>query len=221
MKYVLAGASALAMFAAASGQVLAADLSYNLGVVSDYVFRGASQTDGSAAVQGGVDLSLSKFYVGTWASNVDFGEGTDAEIDLYAGYLTEVAGYALDLGVGSYFYVGAPNGSDYQYQEFKAVVSREVGAATLGAAVYHSFDYFGADKAATYVEANAAWTLSNTWTVSGAVGYQAFDVSADYTTWNLGASYTLTDNLALDLRYHDLDSPHAESRFAMSLKATF
>lgn len=66
-----------------------------------------------------------------WASNVDFGDETDAEIDLYGGYRTEAAGYAVEFGAGGYAYVGAPTGSDYNYMEFKAMVSRTVGAATL------------------------------------------------------------------------------------------
>ena len=105
MKLVSGCASALAMLVAGTAQA-APEVAFNIGVVSDYVFRGASQTDGGPALQGGVDLDMAGFYVGGWGSNIDFGDGSDAEIDLYGGYRTEVAGYALDLGAGSYFYVG-------------------------------------------------------------------------------------------------------------------
>ena len=48
-------------------------VSANIGVVSNYVWRGITQTDDKAAVQGGVDYSHSSgFYAGTWVSNVDF-----------------------------------------------------------------------------------------------------------------------------------------------------
>lgn len=222
MKLVFACVSALAVFAAGSVEAqIQPDIGFNLGVVNDYVFRGASQTDGGAALQGGVDLELNSFYLGTWASNVDFGDGTDAEIDLYGGYRTEVGGYALDLGAGSYFYAGEPDGADYNYVEFKALVSRAFGPATLGAAVYHSFDYFGADEKATYVEANAAFVPAERWTISGAVGRQWLDVSGDYAAWNLGAAYALTDHLTADLRYHDLDAPLGDARVTAGLKASF
>ena len=116
----------------------AQDVSANVAVTSDYVFRGVSQTQENPALSAGVDLTGSGFYAGGWASNVDFGDDTDAEVDLYAGYRPEVAGYALDFGVIGYLYAGQPDGADYDYVEFKAAASRAVGPATLGAAVYLS-----------------------------------------------------------------------------------
>lgn len=225
MKAALIGASALVLLGAGSAQAQARpEVAFNIGVVSDYVFRGVSQTDEGAALQGGVDANFGGgFYAGGWASTVDFGEGTDAEVDLYGGYRTEAAGYALDFGVLSYFYVNAPNGADYNFVEFKAAASRAIGPATLGAAVYYSPDFFGADDAATYLEANGAYALADKWTVSGAVGHQWLDVSDDYTTWNLGLAYALTDHLTVDVRYHDtdLDGPLTDDRFVVGLKASF
>src|SRR5512145_3332091 len=46
-------------------------VSANVGVTTDYVFRGISQSGEDAAVQGGVDLTCGKFYLGTWASSID------------------------------------------------------------------------------------------------------------------------------------------------------
>ena len=221
MKLVFA--CALASAALSFGEVRAETpgVAFNAGVVNDYVFRGASQTDGGAALQGGVDADWGGFYLGSWASNVDFGDDTDAEIDLYGGYRTEAAGYALEFGAGGYFYVNEPGGSDYNYVEFKALASRAIGPATLGAAVYHSFDYFGVDDKATYVEANAAFVPADRWTLSGAVGHQWLDVSGDFATWNLGVAYALTDKLTLDVRYHDTDSPQADDRVTAGLKISF
>ena len=225
MKRVLIGASALVLIAAGSAQAQSQpEVAFNIGVVSDYVFRGASQTNEDPAIQGGVDVTFGGgFYAGTWASTVDFGDDTDAEVDLYGGYRTEAAGYALDFGVLGYLYVNEPGAADYNFVEFKAAASRAVGPATLGAAVYYSPDFFGADDAATYLEANAAYALADKWTVSGAVGHQWLDVTDDYTTWNLGLAYALTDNLAVDVRYHDtdVDGPLTDDRFVVGLKAGF
>ena len=66
--------------------------------------------------------------------------------------------------------------------------------------------------------------LSRAVTVSGAVGQQWLDVSDDYVTWNLGAAYAVTDNLTLDLRYHDTDIDGlaiAEDRYVATVKAAF
>ena len=226
MKITAACAAALALLAtagAASAQDV--DFSFNAALTSDYVFRGASQSNEEAALQGGVDLTAGSFYAGVWASTVDFGDETQAEIDLYTGFRTEAAGYALDFGVIGYVYADDDQSSDYDYLELKAAASRAFGPATIGAAVYYSPDFFGsADEEATYVEVNAAFSPIDKVTVSGAVGNQYLDVSDDYLTWNLGATYAFTDNLALDVRYHDTDFDGSylyDGRVNATIKALF
>lgn len=225
MRTALACAAAMAVLltAGAASAQEAPEIALNLGVTSDYVFRGYSQTTEDPAIFGGVDLTVGSFYAGAWASNVDFGDSTDAEIDLYGGYRTEAAGFAVDLGVVGYFYTSAPNGADYDYAELKAAASRAIGPVTLGAALYWSPDFFGADEEATYVEANAAFSPAAQWTVSGAIGHQSLDVNADYATWNAGVAYAFSDNVVLDLRYHDtdVDGPLSDDRVVGALKLLF
>ena len=203
--FACAAAVAVLLTAGAASAQDSPEVAWNLGVTSDYVFRGYSQTSEDPAIFGGVDVTAGSFYAGAWASNVDFGDDTDAEVDIYGGYRTEVSGFAVDVGVVGYLYVSQPAGADYDYAEFKAAASRAFGPVTLGAAVYWSPDFFGADEEATYVEANAAFSPAAKWTVSGAVGHQALDVNADYATWNAGVAYAVTDNVAIDVRYHDTD----------------
>ena len=225
MRVALACVSLLALTvgAGAAQAQSAPEVAFNIGVVSDYVFRGASQTDENPAIQGGVDATFGSFYAGAWASNVDFGDDTDAEVDLYGGYRTEAAGYALDFGVVGYLYVNEPGPADYTYVEFKAAASRAVGPATLGAVVYYSPDFYGADDEATYLEANAAFAVGEAWSLSGAVGQQWLGVNDDYAAWYLGLAYALTDHLAVDVRYHDtdVDGPLTDDRFVVGLKAGF
>ena len=225
MRTALACAAALAALltaSAASAQVTP-EIAWNVGVTSDYVFRGYSQTSEDPAIFGGVDLTAGSFYAGAWASNVDFGDSTDAEIDLYGGYRSEVSGFAVDVGVVGYLYTSQPSGADYDYAELKAAASRAIGPVTLGAAVYWSPDFFGADEEATYVEANAAFSPAPQWTVSGAVGHQSLDVNADYATWNAGVAYAFSDHVAIDLRYHDTDvtGPFSDDRAVAALKFLF
>ena len=225
MRTALACAAAVAVLltAGAASAQEAPEIAWNLGVTSDYVFRGYSQTSEDPAIFGGVDVTAGSFYAGAWASNVDFGDDTEAEFDIYGGYRTEVSGFALDVGVVGYLYVSQPGGADYDYAEFKAAASRAFGPVTLGAAVYWSPDFFGADEEATYVEANAAFSPAAQWTVSGAVGHQALDVNADYGTWNAGVAYAFSDNVALDVRYHDTDvtGPLSDDRVVAGLKFLF
>jgi uncharacterized protein (TIGR02001 family) len=227
MKVQLKAAVAALCLAAAAGATPAlaqeTDVAFNAAVVSDYVFRGVSQTLEEPAIQAGVDVTNGGVYVGAWASNVDFGDDTDAEIDIYGGYRAEAGGFALDVGVIGYFYAGEPDGADYNFAELKVAASRAIGPATIGAAVYYSPDFYWVDETATYAEVNAAFSPIDKVTVSGAVGKQWLDVSDDYATWNVGATYAFTDALALDVRYHgtDVDAPLYDDRVVGAIKVFF
>jgi uncharacterized protein (TIGR02001 family) len=219
----VAATSLIALAAPATAQS-GPDFSFNIGAVSDYVFRGASQTDEDAAVQGGVDMTVGSFYAGVWASNVDFGDDTSTEYDVYGGFRTEAGGFAVDVGAVYYGYVDAPSFADYEYVEFKLAASRAIGPASVGAAAYYSPDFFGVDDQALYYEVNAGFSPMEKLTVTGAVGQQQLDVSDDYVTWNVGATYALTDNVAIDVRYHDTDvdgSPLYEDRVVAGLKLVY
>ncbi|HCW50371.1 MAG TPA: hypothetical protein DGP25_10535 [Brevundimonas sp.] len=204
----------------------AQEVSANVAVTSDYVFRGVSQTGEDPAIQAGLDLTHGQFYAGAWASNVDFGDGeTDAEVDLYLGVRPEFAGLNWDFGVVGYLYTGQPDAAGYDYAELKVAASRAVGPATLVAAVFWSPNFFGAEDEATYAEFNGAFSPADRWTLSGAVGRQWVSSGSDYNTWNAGVAYQLTRTLAVDVRYHDTDE-HAfgdsyGSRAVASLKAVF
>jgi uncharacterized protein (TIGR02001 family) len=227
MKIALAAAAAtVALAGAASAQEL--KLSYNLGVTSDYVFRGVSQTQEDPAIQGGIDLSSGIVYAGVWASNVDFGaDDPTAEVDFYAGIKPTVGDTSFDFGVLYYGYLedkGLTPGS-YSYVELKAAASRAFGKATLGAAVYYSPEYPGKGGGATYFEVNGAVPVAEKLTLSGALGRQTIKNYGDYNTWNVGLAYALTDKLSADLRYHDTDEHNYgkiyDSRIVVGLKAAF
>ena len=95
----------LATSALASTSVSALEvegLSANVGVVSQYIFRGIVQTD-TASASAGIDYENSGFYVGAWAADVQEG----LEIDLYGGYGGELDnGLGYSLGFTTYQYTG-------------------------------------------------------------------------------------------------------------------
>lgn len=228
LRKTLALSAALAAMAAA-GPALAqdngVDIEFNVGAASDYVFRGVSNTDENPQVFGGADLTAGLFYAGVWFSNVDYNDGTDAEYDLYAGFTPTLGAVSLDFAALYYGYVDAPSGADYDYLELQAKASVPVGPATFGAGFYYVPDSYGHVDHSMYYEVNAEYAVGEKWAFSGALGRQAFDGGGDYTTWNVGAGYQLTDNLGLDLRYHDTDK-HSfgktyDSRVVLSAKVTF
>jgi len=95
-------------------------VSANIGVVSNYIWRGVTQTEDQPAVQGGLDYAHSSgFYAGTWVSNVDWGEDSpNYELDLYLGYGGEITpDSSWDVNANYYAY---PDGSDSDMAEIIA-----------------------------------------------------------------------------------------------------
>ena len=100
--YALAeeAAPAVAAVAAPAEPAPPYTLSFNLGLYSNYMFRGTALSDGPAA-QGGIDYAHSSgLYAGTWFSTIDplYAVGNHQEVDLYAGYA-----HTFDNGVGVNF----------------------------------------------------------------------------------------------------------------------
>jgi uncharacterized protein (TIGR02001 family) len=110
---LVAAAASVAMGGAAMAQdATGLKLSYNVGVASDYIFRGVSNTNTNGQVFGGVDATYGIGYAGVWTSNVDFGTpNPDQEIDVYAGVKPTVGAFNLDLGVIYYGYTKDKNGA--------------------------------------------------------------------------------------------------------------
>jgi uncharacterized protein (TIGR02001 family) len=182
------------------------DVSFSAAAVSDYMFRGITQTDHDPALQGSVEPSLGIFYGGVWASNVDFlTPDPDVEVDLYIGARPDFGPVSMDFGFLRYLYPGAP---DIEYSEFKTTASiSPVDMLTLGGAFYYSPNYAQTGDDETYLEANASVSLPHDISLSGALGRQMFGPGvglSDYTTWNVGASYTWKA-VTFDLRYSDTD----------------
>jgi uncharacterized protein (TIGR02001 family) len=214
------------------------DVTFNLGVATDYIFRGIDQTGAFEEGQafGGVDATSGSFYAGAWVSNTGGTPTNFIEYDLYAGWKPTLGPVALDLGVIYYGYTDSDAGgseSDLSTFEVKAAGSVSAAGATWGAAVYwtpnFSGDFDGADdNSGFYYEANAAYTFSNNATLSGAIGaVEVDDYAVDgYTTWNIGLSYPILENLSIDGRYIDTDDDAffygwAGDRLVGTLKVTF
>jgi hypothetical protein len=110
------------LLSVASLPAMAAEVTGSAGFVTDYIWRGADQSNGKAAAQGGLDLTLGdgpvQFYTGTWGSTVEYETlsmpGTDSmsgiEIDLYAGISGELAN--INYGLGGTLYTYTDNVSD-------------------------------------------------------------------------------------------------------------
>ena len=151
----------------------AASVEANVGFATDYVFRGFSQTNEDPAISGGFDYGFDNgFYVGTWASNVNFGPGSDTstEIDLYGGYAFDVSeGVSLDFSYIYFVYPGETDGLNYS--EFVASVS----FSDLSFGIVYSPDYFGSDSDAVVLNADYSFSLGGAWGLDLHAGYTVTD----------------------------------------------
>lgn len=125
----------------------------NVGITSDYRFRGVSQNNQAPSFQGGVDVAFNKLglYVGTWGSNVSqwtAGNGT-LEMDLYGGYKTELAGIGLDVGAIDYQYPGSGGGLNAKANTQEAYVGLSYGIATFKTSRTVGDGYFNSTVDAT------------------------------------------------------------------------
>ena len=176
------GAAAGAMAQTAAPAAPESTLAFNVGAVTDYRYRGISQTRKEAAVQGGVDYAdKSGFYVGAWGSTIKWITDTagatsgNTELDLYGGYKGAVGDAAYDLGFLRYEYAG----NDYKKTGGVNANTNEVyGAVTFGlvtAKYSHAIsDIFGNvnSKNSYYLDLSAALDLGDGYSLTPHVGRQ-------------------------------------------------
>jgi uncharacterized protein (TIGR02001 family) len=170
----------------------ASPLSFNASIVSDYRYRGISQTRLKPAVQGGIDYAApGGFYVGTWASTIkwikDFGGDAEVEVDVYGGWKGEVAsGLTLDVGLLQYYYPSNKLNPSANTLELYGALS--FGPVT--AKYSHSTtNLFGVadSKGSGYFDVTANFDLGDGLTLTPHVGHQTVKHSsiASYTDYSL------------------------------------
>jgi uncharacterized protein (TIGR02001 family) len=180
----------------------------NASLVSDYRFRGISQTNKKPAFQGGIDVGhKSGFYVGNWNSNVDSGlyNGANLEMDFYGGFKGTTGDFSWDVGLLYYYYPGSGDSSIPTTQKIdnsEVYVSAGWGPVSLKYS-YAFSDFFGVpdSKGAYYLDASLSMPAGPV-TLVGHVGYQGslkngariveIDGSGPHeniTDWKLGVTY--------------------------------
>ncbi|MGI9151543.1 MAG: TorF family putative porin [Limnohabitans sp.] len=206
-------ATSSAAFAQTAPAAPETTLGYNVGVVSEYRYRGMGQTKGDPALQGGVDYAhASGFYVGAWgssikwikeyATNSNYTAKGPVELDLYGGYKFEAAGLAYDVGYLRYQYQGntlAKPGA------FSNPNTDEIyGAVTAGPVTakysYANSDLFGTlnSKGSTYLDLSATFDLGNGYSLVPHAGRQVVknNDASSYTDIALTLNKDLGDGLA-------------------------
>jgi uncharacterized protein (TIGR02001 family) len=192
-------AAALAAGFGSTQAVADVEVSGNVALTSDYRFRGISQSDEDAAIQGGFDVAFEPgFYVGTWGSVVDFGGGPygSLELDYYAGWAGNIgdSDIGIDVGYIYYDYPGDDGDVEGDYQEVYTSISWK----DLSVGVAYSDDYYAESDEFWYVSGDYSFTLLEELTVGLHAGYNMLEenggfLSSDedaYTDYSVTVTYS-------------------------------
>jgi uncharacterized protein (TIGR02001 family) len=227
---ILAALGLLATAAAANAEVTG-----TAAIVSDYDFRGITQTNESPAVQLSIDYAHeSGWYAGAWGSNVetedDFGFKTgfsdggfntaSTEVDVYTGFKGEAGALGWDAGITYYTYNGA---SDLNFAEIYGKFT--VSIASFGLYYSNAFGHKDNDEA-IYVYGDVG-IPAGPLTIGAHAGYSTGDgieqayfggIEDSYFDYSLGVSYTAS-NVTLGMKWIavDADDAGSDDRIVLSI----
>jgi uncharacterized protein (TIGR02001 family) len=185
--------------------------SSNVAIVSNYLYRGISQTGASPALQGGFDLAhASGAYIGVWGSSITWvsdatGTTTDpvatsagTELDTYAGYKGKAGSVDYDIGYLRYNYPGT-----YRTGAVKPDTDEVYVAGTY-----------------SIVTAKVSYSLGDTFGVKSATGTTYVDLSVNYpvgeTGYTLGAHYGVQSYTGYDKTVYTVDPSYSDYRVSVS-----
>ncbi|PKO51427.1 MAG: hypothetical protein CVU27_06240 [Betaproteobacteria bacterium HGW-Betaproteobacteria-20] len=222
-------------------------IAYNVGLYSQYIFRGLTQTREDPALQGGVDYThASGFYAGAWGSNISWLTDADAykssslELDLYGGYANTIGdtGVGYNVGLLQYIYPGTKNAGVKNAETTEAYGSLSYGWVSAKVSAVLSDGAFGFTNAdgSTYSELNFTVPFGSGFSAVAHAGYQDFtgkgNSQFDYADWKLGVTKSWDNGINLGAYYTDTDGKKsdftdasgqniAQSQFTVFVQKTF
>lgn len=237
--------AATSVFAASSAMAWESEdgahsTSANVGLFSDYLFRGISFSDDKPAIQGGFDYAHSSgLYLGTWASNLsilnddDETSETNIEIDIYGGFASEFgeSGIGYDLGMVRYIYPGTNSDQDIDYNEYYGGLSYSY----FSAMVFYTDDWGNTGEDEIYYKLGFDYDLPYGLALSAHYGYtdsdrnDGTDLSDSYSDYGIGLTKGFA-GLDWSVGYYGTDSDgedfaatedNADDRFVISVSSSF
>jgi len=194
----------------------------NLSLVSEYRYRGLSQTDFRPAVQGGIDYGhASGFYLGTWASNVSWlsdagaGSGSSLEWDFYGGFKNTIGDFGYDVGLLYYYYPGNFDAWTSAGNPKPNTTEMYIAGSWKMLTLKYSYalsDLFGAynSDGSYYIDLSGNFDIGAGFTLGAHVGHQSVKNAStcSYTDWKIGVSKEWA-GFGWGLNYIDTDAENA------------
>jgi uncharacterized protein (TIGR02001 family) len=191
--------------------IASAEVSTNIGITSNYFWRGLSQSDDSTAFSGGIDWSgETGLYAGTWLSEA----WGDYELDLYGGFAAEAGDFGYDVGLIYYTY---SSDAEANFSEIYLNASWQFLSAGL-AYVTSADDGVEAVEEDLYYYLGASFDLPQDFSLGLTVGFVEPDGNGDedgedYTHYQVDLTKAAGDfgDVTLSLADTDLDDTDAPS----------
>jgi uncharacterized protein (TIGR02001 family) len=202
----------------------------NIGITSDYRFRGLSQNNQDPSVQGGFDLAHSSgLYIGTWGSNVSAWAASPTgslELDIYGGYKTAIGAVGLDIGAIAYKYPGSTQ--NYRSNTEEVYIGLSYGPAVFKTSYVTSKNYFassGIDNSGTmYYDLTLSQEIAPKLVASIHAGMTDYKEDAAYASgkvtyadYSVGLAYELGSGLTLGAKYFWNDAKAGTKEYATSV----
>lgn len=216
---------------AVAGQA-SAEVSGSVTVVSDYLFRGVTQTNEKPALQGGITWNHdSGFYAGAWGSSISWLSDADpdvssqVELDGFIGYAGSFgeSDFGYDVGANYYWYPGDyPAGfTDPDTLELYVGLTYKFLSAKYW---YATTDLFGIPDSdgSTNLDLAANWEFSEGWTLNTSIGKQWIEnTDADYRFWKVGVTKAFESGFGIAAAYNDTDIDGLDDTFTLALSKSF
>jgi uncharacterized protein (TIGR02001 family) len=211
---LVASGAASAQSAAPAAPEPESTLSYNIGLVSEYRYRGISQSAREPALQGGIDyVDKSGFYVGTWASTIKWIKDSSipagpsakgpVEIDIYGGYKANINDdTSYDVGVLQYWYAGNSlknvTGANANTTEIYGALTYKIVTAKYSHSLTNLFGTPGSHGSG-YLDLSAAFDVGHGYSITPHLGWQRIKGFGTYMDYSLTGAKDLGSGLSVTL----------------------
>jgi uncharacterized protein (TIGR02001 family) len=227
LPFLIGSVVGLSTFPTLADEADSSPVSFNVGLTSDYSYRGLTQTNKKAALQGGVDYSSPNgFSLGAWGSQItwlkDGGSSATMEYDVYGSYASKVGSVDYSVGFIRYLYPKDTNAVKADTTEW--FVSGALNDITIK---YSSSltNLFGVanSKGSTYLEASADVDAGSGITVTPHIGRQSIaNNTGDYTDYGVTLSKEIAPSVSVSGAVVGTDLAGSEGpRFILSVSYGF
>lgn len=193
---------------------------FELGAGTDNRSKGASKSGNDPYVFGEAQWNTSNgFYADAEFETID-SSGSYVETEVEAGWQYSLFGFDFDTSASHKWRLGAVAGHDDAAWEYQFDIIRDFGAVDARFRVEHSPDGLGSTGRWTWTEGRVRFPLADRLQASATLGRREQDNAPDYTGWNAGVAYALTEIVELDLRWHGTDAEDEGEQYEDALVAS-